>query len=107
MKGYKFYAEFSSNKEKRKWTRDKLSKDNKYHNCLATYGETWIENKNIIIEAISSVMEIENSSCQTTNCYINYIRYNCTRISESLARRLHPNLSKYLEYDTSNSSKRT
>lgn len=99
MKDYRFYAEFESNSEKRKWTIKKLEASTDYRNCIAIYLPTYFEQLRLInsIECASSTYYHKNSACCWGGCSLDYLMCQCIRVSEKLARKLHPELFKYLE----------
>lgn len=99
MKGYRFYAEFDSHEEKRKWNRAKLQDTNEYRNCVAVYLPTGREQLMLTnnVECASSVFYTPNSACNWGQCNPEYLQVKCIRVSEKLARKLHPELFTYLE----------
>lgn len=112
MKGFQFYAEMpearkskSANKSfpHNPFTRKQLEKiadSGGRNNCLAVStenvnGRSWRHYP----EGPSSVIDC-NPYCINWNSYsLDYLKTRCVRISEELARKLHPELFAYLESD--------
>ena len=115
MKGYRFYVDFGVemhedlnsdriikyNPIKRSWTSKTLEEANVQFNCLAIY--TDISKESLIqtgnYEGACAVFYYKNSGVATSGISPEYLRIHCTRISEKLARKLHPALIEYLEYE--------
>ena len=98
MKGYYFFLEYPTNKDKRAGTRK--NPGNHSGTVLAvnvTPGSYWITKGDICLEAYGSFLDIPNGSCCPTSCTDKYLRENCKRISEKMARTIHPKLFNYLE----------
>lgn len=98
MKGFTFYLEYLSSKERRKATRKELG--NHSGNCLAVYGNSFIPGDHYVKkECVSSVFDTANSDVCTSSCQLDWLRSNCLRISEQQARKIHPKLFQYLDCD--------
>ena len=99
IKGWTFYAEFESSKEKRKWTRAKLNLHKGFIRCIAVNEGTKREqiSYNGCVEVASSVYFYDNSECACSTASLEYLPDNCLKISKELAFKLHPNLYKYLK----------
>ena len=100
MKGYRFYLEFNTQRDKRKGTRK--NPGNHSGNCIAVplderENPYWIPGKEITMDCFGAVYFRENSDCAGSTCHIDYLRENCKRISEAQARTIHPKLFQYLE----------
>ena len=98
MKGYYFYLEYPTNKDKRAGTRK--NPGNHSGTVLAVYTDpeySWSNGKDITTECIGVVQDIPNSDVCTSACSWGYLRENCKRISEAQARTIHPKLFQYLE----------
>lgn len=95
MKGYKFYLEYPSIKDKRKATRKALG--NHSGNVLAVFGN-WYKIKNLYYkkDCISGVTDKPNSECCGNNVCDEYL-LQCKRIGEKQAREIHPNLFYVLD----------
>lgn len=95
MKGYKFYLEYPTLKDRRKATRK--NKGGHSGNCLAIPdNDRWDSNGELIMGCISAAYMYEDSECCYGACSGGYLE-QCIRISETEARKIHPNLFKYLE----------
>lgn len=95
MKGYTFYLEYPSLKDKRKATRKELG--NHSGNCLAVYGNWFNIGHYYKKECVSSVYDRPNSDVCISSACDSYIKDNCKRISEEQARKIHPKLFQYLD----------
>jgi hypothetical protein len=89
MKGYTFYLEYLSKRDKRK--------GNHLGNCLAVFGKWFKSGESYCKEAIGAVQNYPNNAVCGTSTSDGYLRYNCKRISERTARTIHPNLFKVLD----------
>ena len=102
MKGYHFFLEYSSNKDKRAGTVK--NPGNHAENCIAIPLDEkgrpfYIPGKEITMDCYGAVYFRVNSDVCGTSCHIDYLRENCKRIPEKLARTIHPKLFTYLEYE--------
>lgn len=93
MKGVRFYLEFNSLEEKRQ-----SNKHNNFKHHTGNVIAIFLEQRQVIRQEIV-YDAIGSSHLQTPNNYIcsisasnNYLRQRCKRISEALAREIHPNL---------------
>jgi hypothetical protein len=98
MKFYRFYLEYPDPKAKRKGTVK--SPGNHSGNVLALCLD---ENNrpmycgDLTMECISAVYFVRNSAVCTTSCSPDYLRLNCRRIPEMMARKIHPALFTVLD----------
>ena len=101
MKGYRFYLEYPNKKEKRHGTRKKPG--NHIGTVIAAYGNWYLHHCNSELEhhvdCIGAVFNEANSPVCGTSAALGYIDSRCKRISEKLARQIHPRLFVYLEED--------
>ena len=100
MKGYRFYLEYPSLKEKRKGTVK--NPGNHEGNALALIIDTarvmYQHEKPIIVhDAIGSLLFTPDSPVCSTSITDEYLTERCKRIPESLAREIHPKLFNYLD----------
>lgn len=96
MKGYTFYLEYPTLKDKRKATRKYLG--NHSGIVLAVYGDWFSPGGHYSKkECVSSVYDRPNSEVCTSSVCDTYIKDKCKRISEKQAREIHPNLFQYLD----------
>jgi len=105
MNGYRFYLEYENNAKKRKGTR-KEPGDHLGTVIAVVEGSHFLsrsyENKiprQWVYEVISAVYFEPDSLCCGSSASMAYIQDNCKRISEKLAREIHPNLFVYLDVD--------
>lgn len=92
MKGFRFYLEHDSKRDKRKGIHE--------GNCVAVLLDSkgsLLFTSSLTVEAIGSVFNTPNSPCAGTAVHRNYLRQYCKRISEKEARKIHPNLFLRLE----------
>jgi len=99
MKGFIFYLEYPTNKDKRAGTRK--NPGNHSGNVLAIILNEekrpyWIAGT-MQQECIAAIFSHANSDVCKTSCHVRYLRKNCKRISEAQARTIHPKLFQYLE----------
>lgn len=91
MKGYYFYVEFNTPKDKRK------NKNN--GNCIAINNESrFISNGELCYNGLSAIQNVVPDSCHLcwSNISQGYLRSNCKRVSMGVAKAIHPNLFKLL-----------
>lgn len=90
MKNFRFYLEFEtpSLKRKRKNTGNVLA---------VAYKNYWKSGKDYLVEAIGGVQNTPNSEVCATSTQYDYLRKNCLRIPECIARIIHPNLFYVLD----------
>jgi hypothetical protein len=95
MKGFRFYAEYDSNKQKRMQRHTGIRADN----VIAIDVDTFhYQNGNeAAYEGFSAVFGHPNSSVAWGGISRHYIDDRCKRISEAKARELHPVLFARLE----------
>lgn len=93
MKGYKFYLEHDSAKDKRV--------GNHSGNCFAVLlgkdGRPLRQSDPAMVEGIGAVYKHPDSGVAGCSAARAYLREKCKRVSESKAREVHPNLFRYLE----------
>jgi hypothetical protein len=87
MKGYRFYLEYAKPSYKKKATVKNPGKHqgNVFALQIGSNG------------GMGAVMFYPNSPVTSTTIESGYLRNNCKRISEKLAREIHPNLFYYLD----------
>lgn len=94
MKGIRFYQEFKDEKKKTIPTGNVLavSTDNRGMPEYFNYGDGIVRT-----ECASAIFSEPNSECVGSDVSREYLQENTKRISEAEARKIHPNLFKYLE----------
>lgn len=86
MKGYHFFLEYWTPAAKRAATRKSLG--NHSGNIVATLPENRWE----MVDCVSAAYEWPNSAVCSTSASRDWLRSNCLRVSEKVAREIHPNL---------------
>lgn len=109
LKGYSFYVDFGdfenldnkTNPKKREFTRKKLKEYQGFINCIAIYDIKDVVSLMLTgcYDGYCAVTMIDNADVGGTLVNPEYLRKNCTKISQELTKKLHPNLIKYLEYE--------
>lgn len=110
MDGYKFFAVMPDARKSKSaskqypmqpWTRA-IMRDyaaaGRYVECLAVFNESFIGAHGDICHECAGALMADNDQAVcgfSTTC--KYLRKRCIRISESLARKLHPALFRYLD----------
>ena len=96
MKGYKFYLEYPTTKDKRKATRKSLG--NHSGSVIAVYLPTKKEQywANRCFECASGVYEAKNPPVCWGSVDPNYLMGRCKHIPEGTAKEIHPKLFEYL-----------
>jgi hypothetical protein len=95
MKGVRFYLEFPDKK-----TKKQSGKNNNGHsgNVTAVFFENYqISANKILFDIVGSVFFQKNSPVCSSTCSEKWLYENCKRISEKLAREIHPQLFLYLD----------
>ena len=95
MKGYAFYLEFPDKKARRKATRANIE-GNSGTVVAVMLPYSWIPGSTCM-EAFSAVYDEKNSPVCFTSCAQEYLDERCLRISEKVAREVHPELFKRLD----------
>jgi len=95
MKGIRFYLEYPNRTEKNKGTRKNPGKHS--GNVLAVFEDGFWGSNGWSYEALGAVNYYEDSSVGSTSVSPDYIREKCKRISERLAREIHPQLFAVLD----------
>ena len=96
MKGYKFYLEYPTRKDKASGTRK--APGNHSGNVLTVIDDTVrVDNHKILYDALGAVLFMKNSPAAFTSVCYEYLNEHCKRISENLAREIHPELFKVLD----------
>jgi|ERR1035437_6991370 hypothetical protein len=98
MNGFRFYLEYYSTAAKRKGTVKKPYRHS--GNCIAMFTgaeHVMVSNGDIKSECIGAVYFHRNSAVCCCSASWDYLRENCRRIPESLARRIHPALFERLD----------
>ena len=112
MDGFTFYACMPAGRESKSaskkyphqpWTRATLkamAERGAYADCMAVAtdpSQAWLADRGgLMKECIGGVYLHDNSACCAASTSVDYLRNRCVRISEALARRLHPELFKRL-----------
>lgn len=106
MRGVRFYLEYPDGKEKSRATRKDLG--NHSGNVLAVFYDQWQPAQMSIhyepgrvYDGVSAIFYERDSDVSFGSIHQNYLSERCKRISESMAREIHPRLFTYLEYDPS------
>ena len=92
MKGYRFYKEYNSPREKHN--------DEGNGNVTAIYLENGVyysPGVGACYEAATGIFPHPNSDVCSSSVSLEWLRTNCKRISEEEARTIHPALFAYLE----------
>lgn len=108
MNGYKFFAvmpEARKSKSASKqypmpWTRKTLRRyasAGRYVECLAVSNESFISNGQVCHDCVGPLMADNDQAVCGSSTSRDYLRKRRVRISESLARKLHPALFRYLD----------
>ena len=109
MKGFKFFAVMPEARKSKSagkqypmqpWTRATLRayvRQNKYVECLAVDTESFISQGAIMHECAGALQDDNDQTVCGSSTSRDYLRDRCVRIDESLARKLHPALFRYLE----------
>lgn len=110
MDGYKFFAVMPDARKSKSaskqypmqpWTRKTLqgyADAGRYVECMAVSDESFIDVLgDICHEYIGALQAGNDQAVCGSNISRDYLRERCVRISESLARKLHPALFRYLE----------
>ena len=94
MKGYTFYLEYPTTKEKKNATRKMLG--NHSGNVIAVFGKWYKSSVNEYQkECVSAVFDHANSVCCGGSVGSEYLTDRCKKISEKQAREIHQNLFNY------------
>jgi|ERR1035437_2491823 hypothetical protein len=98
MKGFRFYLEYLSPAAKRKGTIKKPGINMGTVIAMFTGEEhVIISSKDIKSECVAAVFDYENSPVCCCSASWDYLRENCRRVPESLARKIHPALFERLD----------
>lgn len=110
MKGFQFFAEMpearlskSGTKRFAPFTRRELmsfSLSGYYNNCIAVpldKGRPLYQGSTMNFDAVGANNDCSNGGVALISANRDYLRKRAVRISEELARRLHPILFRYLE----------
>ena len=104
MKGYRFYAELPSNRKSKsaskgqpaftRATLKQMAEAGEHCNCLAVLDGSLFHASGgyLAVEVVTSVQDLPNCGVCTSSASVDYLRTNCVRIGEQLARKLHPAL---------------
>lgn len=92
MKGYKFYLECG---DKKRQCRADGSGPHEGNVIAIPQPISWIPGK-LCMEAYGAVYSWPNSDVCGTQCHADYLRSNCIRVSEKVAREIHPKMFNYL-----------
>ena len=113
MKGYQFFAEMqearlskSGSKRWRPFTRKMLEQgasENQFCSCLALIltddgSSPWVVTpQGLQADCVSSIFDVSNSPVTLCGVSAGYLHKRCVRISEALARKLHPALFERID----------
>lgn len=110
MDGYKFFAVMPDARKSKSaskqypmqpWTRATMrdyASAGRYVECLAVLDESYIgAHGDISYECAGALMADNDQAVCGSSTTRDYLRKRCVRISESLARKLHPALFRYLD----------
>jgi hypothetical protein len=95
MKGYHFFLEYPKTSDRRKATRANLG--NHTGNVMAAFTPRQWLSGGFLLEVVSAVYYQPNSAVCLTSAHDQYIQTQCLRISEKLAREIHPALFARLD----------
>lgn len=87
MKGYTFYLEYPSKQDKRKKRGNPT--------VLVAYGKPFLSGQSgkiACVETVSAAIEGDRNLFTSGAASLDYIRENCTRVSEAKARSIHPEI---------------
>lgn len=98
MKDYHFYLEYPTAKDRRAGTRKNPGNHSGTVVVVFTDRETQYRSGNDwMYECISSVQDTPDGAVCSGSASYGYLRERCKRISEKLAREIHPTLFHYLD----------
>lgn len=111
MNGYHFFACMPEGRRSKaptrafpdRWNRAtirKLAEAGKFADCVAVYtdgGHSFVRNGDVMREAVAGLLSEENSPCCSTAVGRKWLAARCVRVPEAIARKLHPELFRYLE----------
>ena len=112
MQGFTFHAEMPEARKSKSaskaypfqpWTRATMARyaDSGQHVnvcAVSTDRNQWFSSRGALMkECISSVFDVPNSPVSVSTCSDHYLRSRTVRISESVARQLHPALFASLD----------
>lgn len=106
MKGFNFYLDYPSKKDKKQGTRK--NPGNHLGNVIAVttrfergrwtnFPDWWPYGRRPIASAIAAILHKPNSPVCGTSVSMDYLDERCKRISEKMAREIHPALFTYLD----------
>ena len=108
MKGVNFYLEYSSKKENRKGTRKNPGNHRgtvvavmtkKDRDKWSNFPDWHYTGQGHTADAMGAVFDEPNSPVCSTGVCPEYLDKRCKRISEKMAREIHPALFTYLDYE--------
>lgn len=113
MKRYKFYAEMPEQRRSKSasarfgpFTRASLENASERGGIcnviavpLGNNGQPLWQGGTDMMDAFAAINDRTDAEVEATSVDQGYLRKRCVRVSEGLARRLHPNLFIYLETD--------
>lgn len=109
MDGYRFFAVMSDARKSKSaskqypmqpWTRKTLESyadAGRYVECMAVSDESFISDGQVCYECAGALIADNDQAVCGSSTSRDYLRKRCVRISESLARKLHPALFRYLD----------
>lgn len=92
MNGFRFFAEYPEGVSKRRPVSDAVNVV-----ALSTEDRGCMENGQWVLECISGVYDRANSDVATTSVSRAYLNSRCKRVSEVVARKIHPRLFERLD----------
>lgn len=108
MKYYRFFAVMPEQRKSKNaskqfpfqpWTVSTLrtyAEQGQYVECLAIVPETLAQRHDDCYDCAGALMADNDQAVCGSSCNRDYLRKRCTRVPESLARKLHPALFRYL-----------
>lgn len=103
MKGWRFYLEYPNKKEKRKGRAEQTALGNHEGNIVAIMlredgcFDYQITATGTTFSAVSALFFCANSAVCFSSVGEEYLRSRCKRVSEQIARQIHPALFEYLD----------
>lgn len=97
MKGYTFYLSYKTSADKRKGTVKHPAPHE--GNVEAVYGDVFFSDGRPCRETIGAVYFHPNSAVCGSSASLEYLRTNCRRIPEAMARAIHPVLFERLDHE--------
>jgi len=97
MIGFHFFLEYPMDQNPKKHTRKNPGPHS--GNCIAVFqGREFILPDLNSVECIGALNFVPNSHCCSSSASFDYLSKYCKRISEKMAREIHPQLFDYLHH---------